>query len=46
MEGELGVSCDSHLTYLMCLARCFGLLVSPGKDVKGTEMNLLDNMVS
>ena len=25
--------------------RCFGLLISPGKDVKQSEMNLLDNMV-
>lgn len=25
--------------------RCFGLLISPGKDVKNSEMNLLDNMV-
>ena len=25
--------------------RCFGLLISPGKDVKHSEMNLLDNMV-
>ena len=30
--------------YMYC--RCFGLLISPGKDVKNSEMNLLDNMVS
>ena len=30
---------------MCCVCRCFGLLVSPGKGVKVTEMNLLDNMV-
>lgn len=29
----------------LVVERCFGLLISPGKDVKQSEMNLLDNMV-
>ena len=32
--------------YALTHFRCFGLLISPGKDVKNSEMNLLDNMVS
>lgn len=45
-EGEEGKR--EHFTFyqpIMC-CRCFGLLVSPGKDVKVTHMDLLDNMVS
>ena len=45
------MKCSIHVLY-MCTwiqslpaCRCFGLLISPGKDVKNSEMNLLDNMV-
>ena len=40
-------TCACVYTWIPSLpaCRCFGLLISPGKDVKNSEMNLLDNMV-
>ena len=32
------------LSFVSLSLRCFGLLISPFKVIKGSEMNLLDNM--
>ena len=39
--------CDIHSTaFPFCLVyRCFGILLSPGKGLEHSQMNLLDNMV-
>ena len=30
---------------LVYVSRCFGMLLSPGRDLENSQMNLLDNMV-
>ena len=41
LEGQLVFNC---VCVLIC-CRCFGMLLSPGKDLAHSQMNLLDNMV-
>ena len=37
--------CSLDWLYIIFLCRCFGILLSPGKDLPQSQMNLLDNMV-